>query len=37
MFETTSAVALNTPSCRRREGLEVVATPRFILRGFNAS
>src|SRR5690242_630535 len=23
MFETTSAVALKTPSCRRREGLEV--------------
>src|SRR5258707_1034322 len=36
MFETTSAVALTTPSWRRREGLEVMATPRFILRGFVA-
>ena len=31
MFDTTSAVALKTPSCRRREGLEV-ATSMFILR-----
>jgi hypothetical protein len=29
MFDTTSAVALTTPSCLRREGLPVATTQLF--------
>src|SRR5579872_3053534 len=32
MFETTKAVALKTPSCRRREGLEVATAYVYFTR-----
>jgi hypothetical protein len=33
MFDTTNAVALTTPSCRRREGLLAATTPLFYRAG----